>query len=193
MKAYPKLEPGTNIYIYNDDVPDLWRYHAHGILFKFAYDDPTIITTYRSLGAAPVARQDRLVVFKAEGEHLRDVTADFLKSPEHFQREISESEIEYEDQPKFALQVEPAEAVAGKDFYWLTIAGLNDEVVTIQYTIDHGPVAEFSVHLNPNGKIRFFVSALTPTGRYEFLRFRFASMSKWIKSNATLTLRKGPE
>ncbi len=190
FKAYPKLESGTTIYIYNEDVPDLWRYHAHGNLFKIAYDDPTITTLYRSLGAAPMAKQAPLIVFTAEGEHLRDVTADFRKSPERFVREISESQIEYAVQPKFALQVAPTETLAGKDFYWLSIPGLKDQDVTIQYKIDGGPVAEFTVHLNPNGKIRFFVSALTPLGRYEFIRFRFGSMSKWIKSDATLTVLK---
>src|SRR6185369_16924958 len=57
LQAYPTLEPGTNIYIYNEAIPDLWRYHAHGNLFKIVYNDTTITTTYRSLGAAPAAGQ----------------------------------------------------------------------------------------------------------------------------------------
>jgi hypothetical protein len=191
LATYPKLEPGTNIYIYNDDVPDLWRYHAHGNLFKLAYNDETITTTYRSLGATPTAGQGRLVVFKAEGEHLLDVTDEFHKNPEQFERKILESAFEYEPQPRFALQVEPAEVTAGTDFYWLSIPGLKDENVTIQYTIDKGPLAEFIVRLNPSGKVRFFVSAMTPLGNYEFLRFKSESMARWVKSNARLLVRKG--
>jgi hypothetical protein len=193
MKAYPKLEPGTNIYIFNQSTPDLWRYHAHGYLFKVAYGDPTITTTYRSLGASPVARQGHLLVFKTEGEHLHDVTQDFLQRPEQFRWDNSESKIDYEERPGFALRVEPTETTAGKDFYSLSILGSRGQDVTIQYTIDDGPIAEFTAHLSPNGKVRFFVSAMTPTGRYEFLRFRLGSMSKWIKSDATLIVRKGPE
>jgi hypothetical protein len=187
LQAYPRLAPGTNIYFYNKDVPDLWRHHGHGDLFKLAYDDPTITSAYRSLGETP-PKEGRLVVFKTAGDRLQDVTEEFRRRPEEFQEEVVEPE--YEVDSKFALSADPAEVLAGRDFYWLSIPGLKDEYVTIQYSLDGGPPAELHVQLNPKGKVRFFVSGITPLGDYHFLRFRFGSMTKWIKADARLKVLK---
>src|SRR5437867_3585768 len=137
----------------------------------------------------PQARDSaRLVVMKTEGEHLLDITAAFQKDPNKFITAAEESTLEFEDRPDVALRVEPPEVTAGKDFYWITIAGFGGQDVLIQYTIDRGPIADLSVRLNPAGTVRFFVSTLTAPGLYEFVRFKRISghPSKWIKSRAAI-------
>jgi len=189
MTAHPQLPSGANVYILDESIPELWRYQGAGSLFKLLYNDATITTSYRSLGHSPRATTgDRLVVMKTQGEHLVDVTAAFQKDPQKFITAPDENSLEYEASPGVELQVEPAAVTAGKDFYWITIAGFGAQDVLIQYTIDKGPVADFTVPLNPAGKVRFFVSTFTEPGLYEFLRFKRISgqPSKWIKSSAAI-------
>jgi hypothetical protein len=188
LRAHPNLPPGSDIYILNDSVPDLWRFHGIGNLFKLVYGDDSITTSYRSLGQRPKAEMGELVVMRAEAGRLIDVTAQFRRAPEKFLGAMDESSIKYTDRPGISLSVSPGEVIAGRDFYWLTISGLGSSVVVVQYTIDNGPVAEARFRLNPEGKIRFFVSELTPSGHFRFMRFRSLNSppSEWIRANATL-------
>jgi len=87
-----------------------------------------------------------------------------------------------------SLTVSPVEVVAGRDFYWMTVSGWGPRDVLVQYTINDGPVGEGTFRLDPEGRVRFFVSELTPLGEYHFLRFRTPSTSKveWYKAEARL-------
>src|SRR5204863_2937672 len=92
LQARPRLQPDTKIYIFDDSAPDLWRFHGIGNLFKLVYQDESIKTLYRSLGDVPKAQTGDLVVMKAEGEHLVEVTAEFKADPGKFLGTIDESQ-----------------------------------------------------------------------------------------------------
>jgi hypothetical protein len=184
--AHPELPQNTDIYILDEAVPDLFRYGISS-LFKMMYDD-SVTTSYRSQGQRPGTSADgrRSIVLKAEAEQFVEVTDEFYRDPSKFMNEIEESEVEYETDSKALLRVEPAEVIIGKDSVWLTFVDLGADRVTLQFTIDKGPVAEVTYPLDPSGKLRFFVSELTQPGVWEFLRFKPAAATKWIKSTATL-------
>jgi hypothetical protein len=186
--ARPQLKPGTNIYILDQVVPDLWRFHGLGALFRLLYNDDSITTSYRSLGHSPKADAPEMVVMRAESNHLIDVTTEFRQDPSKALGGAEESSIHYVDQPGVSLNVTPTEAVAGRDFYWLSVSGWRSPEVVVQYTLNDGPIAEATFRLNSEGQIRFFVSRLTPTGVFRFLRFRASSAppTEWIKAEATL-------
>jgi len=187
LQARPRLQHDTRIYIFDDSVADLWRFHGIGNLFKLVYQDESIKTLYRSLGDRPEAKIGELVVMKAEAEHLVEVTAAFKADPGKYLGGIDESQFRYVAPPGVRLHVDPAEAVAGKDVYWLIVEGLGSDVV-VHYTLDDGPVAEARFRLNPEGKIRFFLTEFTVPGVYHFIRFRaFASpATEWIKADASV-------
>jgi hypothetical protein len=186
----PQLKPGANIYILDQAVPDLWRFHGLGALFKLLYNDDSITTSYRSLGHSPKPDAPELVVLRAESTHLIDVTSEFRQDPAKALGGTEESSIRYVEQPGVMLNVTPAEVVAGRDFYWLGVSGWRWPAVVVQYSLNDGPIAEATFRLNSDGKIRFFVSKLTPTGVFRFLRFRAPSAppTEWIKAEATLTV-----
>jgi hypothetical protein len=186
--ARPQLKPGANIYILDQAVPDLWRFHGLGALFRLLYNDDSITTSYRSLGHSPKADAPEMVVMRAESNHLVDVTTEFRQDPAKALGGAEESSIQYVDQPGVSLSVAPAEVVAGRDFYWLSVSGWRLPEVVVQYTLNDGPIAEATFRLNSEGQIRFFVSTLTPTGVFRFLRFRASSAppTEWIKAEATL-------
>ena len=188
LRARPQLPPGTKIYILNESAPDLWRFHGIGNLFKLVYKDDSIVTAFRSMGQGPKTETGELVVMKADAEHLVEVTAAFQEDPKRFIGGIDESRLQYVAPPGVSLRVDPSEAVAGRDFYWLSVEDLGSDDLVVQYTIDDGPVAEARFRLNPDGKVRFFISELTPLGLFRFVRFRaFASPpSEWIKADATI-------
>ncbi len=188
LQARPKLPPGTKIYFLNDSVPDLWRFHGIGNLFKLVYNDESIVTAYRSLGQDPKAQAGDLVVMQTAGDHLVEVTAAFKADPEKYLGAVDESRFKIVEPPGVSLRVEPTEAVAGRDFYWLVVEGLGSDDLVVQYTLDDGPVAEARFRLSPEGKIRFFLSDFTPVGVFHFIRFRaFASpATEWIRADASL-------
>jgi hypothetical protein len=191
LLARPRLEPGTKIYILNDSVSDLWRFHGMGNLFKLVYQDESITTAFRSLGQGPKTENGELVVMKTEGEHLVDVTAAFKADPEKYLGGIDESPFKVvEPPPGVRLHVEPTEVVAGRDVYWIIVEGLGSNDLVVQYTLDDGPVAEARYRLSHEGKVRFFLTDFTPIGVYDFIRFRaFASpATEWIKADARLTV-----
>jgi len=191
LLAKPRLQPGTKIYVLNDSISDLWRFHGIGNLFKLLYQDDSITTAYRSLGQGPRTETGELVVMKADAEHLMDVTAAFEADPGKFINGVSGidvSQFKYVAPPGVRLHVEPTEVVAGRDFYWLIIDGLGSDDLVVQYTLDDGPVAEARFRLSPEGKVSFFVADFTPIGVFHFIRFRaFASSAtEWIRADASL-------
>jgi len=191
-RTYSQLPHGTEIYILNEVVSDMWRYHGIGALFKLLYNDDTITTSYLSLGESPRPGEHQLVVMKVEADHLVEVTPEFITHPELFRRNNDDAVVEYDANSQLRLLVEPTVVTAAKDFYSLTIPGLNDEKVEIEYRLDKGPVARLTAQLDPAGKIRFFVSALTHPGTYEFSRFRRAGAPKWTKSSASVRVINPP-
>ena len=188
LLARPRLQPGTKIYILNESVSDLWRFHGMGNLFKLLYQDESITTAFRSLGQGPKTETGELVVMKTVGEHLVDVTAAFKADPGKYIGGIDESQFRYVAPPGVRLHVDPTEVVAGRDFYWLVVQGLGSDDLVVQYTLDEGPVAEARFRLSPEGEVRFFLTDFTPIGVYHFIRFRaFASpATEWIKADASL-------
>jgi hypothetical protein len=189
LLARPRLQPGTKIYILNDSVSDLWRFHGIGNLFKLVYQDESITTAFRSLGQGPKAENGELVVMKTEGERLVDVTEAFQADPGKYLGGIDESQFKVVDPPPgVGLRVDPPEVVAGRDFYWLIAEGLGSDDLVVQYTLDDGPVAEARFRLSPEGRIRFFLTDFTPVGVFHFIRFRaFASpATEWIRADARL-------
>jgi hypothetical protein len=184
----PQLKPGANIYVLDQATPDLWRFHGLGSLFRLLYNDDSITTSYRSLGHSPKPDAPELVVVRAESNHLVDITSEFRQDPAKALGGVEEASIHYVDQPGVGLSVTPEEVIAGRDFYWLSVSGWGKPEVVVQYSLDDGPIAEATFRLNSEGKIRFFVSKLTPTGVFRFLRFRATSTSptEWIRAEATL-------
>jgi len=187
LTAHPQLPSDSDIYILDQSVPDLWRFQGLGSLFKLVYRDSSITTLYRSTGQSPDAKGGELVVMNVEGEHLVDVTAQFRQDPGKFLG-VADELYQYIENPGISLTVSPVEVVAGRDFYWMTVSGWGPRDVLVQYTINDGPVGEGTFRLDPEGRVRFFVSELTPLGEYHFLRFRTPSTSKveWYKAEARL-------
>jgi hypothetical protein len=186
LTARPKLAAGTKVYVLNDSVTDLWRFHGMGNLFKLLYQDESITTGFRTLGQGPKT-DGELVVMKAEGDHLVEVTDAFKQNPEKFMRGIDDSPFTYIAPPGASFRVDPTEVVAGRDFYWMIATGLGSEDFVVQYTLDDGPVAEGRYRLN-QGKVRFFLTNFTPLGEYRFIRFRALDSppTQWIKADARL-------
>ena len=192
LDARSDLPSGSTIYIFDEAVPDLWRFHGLGSLFKLVYGDNSIRTAYRSTGATPRSDSGELVVFKAEAEHLVDITDDFKEAPSKFLGRADESKNTYVERPGVTLRVTPEEVVAGRDFYWLIVKGLETSDVVVQYTVNDGPIAEATFRLNPEGGVRFFVSELTEIGEFRFVRFRPAAgpSTEWIRADVTLRVLK---
>jgi hypothetical protein len=187
LKAHPHLPNGASIYILDESTPDLWRFQGLGSLFKLVYRDDSITTLYRSTGQSPDARRETLIVMRVEGEHLVDITTAFRNNPQKFLGGADESSYRYIERPGVDLSVRPAEVLAGRDFYWMTVSGWASQDVVVQYTINDGPVGEGTFRLDSEGRVRFFVSELTPPGVYQFLRFRDPSNSmEWYKTAARL-------
>jgi len=188
LKLHPELPHDAKIYILDESNPDLWRFQGLGSLFKLVYHDSSITTLYRSTGQSPDANSGELIVMNIEGEHLVDVTTQFRRDPSKFLGVPEESSYQYTERPGISLSVAPVEVVAGRDFYWMTVSGWGPRDVVVQYTINDGPVGEGTFRLDGEGRVRFFVSELTPLGVYRFLRFRAPSSSKleWYRTEAML-------
>jgi hypothetical protein len=188
LAARPQLQPGTKIYVLNYTVSDLWRFHGIGNLFKLLYQDDSIVTAYRSRSEGLKTEGGELVVMNVEGEHLVDVTEAFKADPAKYLAGIDDSQYTYVAPAGVRLRVDPAEGLAGRDFYWLIVEGLSSNDLVVQYTLDDGPIAEARFRLNPEGRIRFFLANFTPVGVYHFIRFRaFASpATEWIRADARL-------
>jgi hypothetical protein len=188
LRARPRLSSGSTVYILDQSVPELWQFQGLGSLFKLVYRDDSVTTAYRSTGHTPSTNGGELVVMRAEAEHLVDVTDEFRQNPAKFLAGVDEAEIRYIDRPDVKLTVSPEDVVAGSDFYWLSVSALGASEVVVQYTVNSGPLAEARIHLNPAGKVRFFVSELTPLGSFRFLRLRALSApsTEWIKVDAAL-------
>ena len=187
LKAHAQLPHGANIYVLDESMPDLWRFQGLGSLFKLVYRDSSINTLYRSTGQSPDTANGELIVMKVEGDRLVDVTTQFRRDPRKFLGGADES-YQYVERPGISLSVTPAEVVAGRDSYWMIVSGWGERDVVVQYTINDGPVGEGTFRLDPDGRVRFFVSELTTPGVYQFLRFRGPSTPKteWYRSEARL-------
>ena len=86
------------------------------------------------------------------------------------------------------LELSASEVAAGRDSYVLAISDLPNETVTIQYSIDDGPLQAFLVTLDSKGEIRFEVPATTRKGKYRFLRFQ-KGLSSWRVTDRAITVK----
>lgn len=183
LSARPSIPHGASLLII-DTADEEWRYHGLGALFRIFYDDPDLKVQYRSIGDITNPN----VVMKVSEGRLIDVTDDFHANPDRYLSQVNESE--YADSIDAApIRLEPTEVVAGKDFYFMQIKTLSNTDIEVQYRINGGPISVLNTRLNQEGRIRFFVSNLTPKGRFDFVAYRKPGESKWTRSQATLLVR----
>jgi hypothetical protein len=73
-----------------------------------------------------------------------------------------------------SLKVSPRNLKAGRDSYdvWIEGQKVVNTSVTIQYQLNDGPVNEFVVGLDGDGKANLYVSSATGRGSYHFTAFR---------------------
>ena len=188
MRQYQSdIEPDSTIFFLNAELPELWRYHGIGTLFKLAYDD-SVEARYSSLGhniAPDILAAGPLIVMQYRDGRFFDVTETFREDPDRFRADPSEEEFQYLESTELELEVLPNQIQAGAGSYTVSIPGAPSEV-EIQYRIDGGPIALFPVSLNPAGNTRFFVSSQTVKGLYTFIAFRPRGTDGWIRANASI-------
>jgi hypothetical protein len=185
-----QVPAGSMIFFLNDDLPDLWRYHGIGTLFKLVYDD-SVEVLYSSLGHVPspesIESRRLIAIEYVDGGGFRDVTAEYLENPSSLRDILLETDLEFTDSD-LALHVTPEEIVAGSGSYTISVPRAPSEVEVL-YRIDDGPLARIPVRLDPSGRTRYFVSSQTVRGRYRFVAFRPRGMERWIRSDASILIR----
>ena len=190
-RLHPAVPRGATIFIVNPDQPDLWRFFGIGALAKLVYADDSIDVLYSSQGhtvSKDLLKSDSLIVMKYAAEHLTDVTAEFKASPDKFQLSKSEDNFKYETSDRFKMEVFPVEIAAGKGSYTIRLSGAANTDADLQYRFNEGPLAFITIHLNPGGETRFFVSTETKRGRYRFVAFRLAGETAWIRAAQQVTV-----
>lgn len=180
-RLHPSLPKGATIYIENSSEPDLWRFYGLGALFKLFYSDDSLDVRYSSLGhTVPEELLDSggVIAAKYENMGLTYLGKSVLpKSEQLFQYQISD---------RFKLEVFPTQVRAGKDFYTIRVTNAANADAVLQYHFNDGPLAFITVHLNPKGDTRFFVSKETKRGTYRFVGLRILPNIAWIRVNGTV-------
>ena len=188
MRQYQSdIEPDSTIFFLNAELPELWRYHGIGTLFKLAYDD-SVEARYSSLGHSvtpEILESGRLVVMQYRDRRFLDVTEAFRADPDRFRADPTEEEFQYLESTELELEVVPSQIQVGAGSFTVSIPGAPSEV-EIQYRIDGGPIALFPVSLNPAGNTQFFVGPQTVKGLYTFIAFRARGTDGWIRANASI-------
>jgi hypothetical protein len=177
-RFHPTVPAGALVYIINPDQPRLTRYFGINALVKLAYDDDSIDVRYSSLGhtvSTDERRSGSLVVMRYVNESL--VPADPSEIPE---AQLDEN-IQYVTSDQWKLDVFPTEVVAGKGAYTIRIGGAANTDADLQYRFNDGPLVLATVHLNPNGETRFFVSTETKRGTYRFVGLKLPASPEWFK------------
>jgi hypothetical protein len=185
LKRYhPTLPRGAIVYIIDRDEPNLWRFFGISGLLKVLYDDDTIDVRYSSLGhtvSDEVLDSGKLVVMRYANEGL---VPEDEKSP----LTVSEQEFQYESSSQFIMSIFPAQVAVGTGSYTIRILSARNTDVELQYRFNEGPLAFITVHLNPSGETRFFVSKETKRGTYRFVGMRIPPNPMWIRTNAAITV-----
>jgi len=183
-RLYPTLPPDTIIYIENGEEPNLWWDQSSGALIRMAYNVDSISVLYSSLGDAlspENATAGKLIPLKLEKGHLVDNTAAFRTNPSRF--------VQYSDSDVYVLTLSAGEVVAGRDSYSISVTGVRDVTLRIMYTLNDGPLEEFSAQLDGKGETRFEVSRDTRKGVYRFVGFSIQGQPGWIRSQVAITVR----
>jgi Dolichyl-phosphate-mannose-protein mannosyltransferase len=184
-RSHPEIPRGATLFIINPDQPDLTRFFGINGLVKLLYEDDTIDVRYSSLGhtiPGDLLNSDKLVVMRYANEDL------VPEDPKRLMPSQSEADFQYETSSQFHLNVAPNQVAAGKGFYTIRIAGAASTDVELQYRFNEGPLAFITIHLNPNGETRFFVSDETKRGTYRFVGMRIPPESTWFRASATITV-----
>src|SRR5262249_8168451 len=184
-RAHPTIPRGATVFFINPDQPNLTRFFGINGLVKLLYEDDTIDVRYSSLGhTIPVdlLHSDKLVVMRYADEDL------VPEDPKHLMPTQSEADFQYETSSQFHLNLSPNQIAAGKGFYTIRISGAASTDVELQYRFNEGPLALITIHLNPNGETRFFVSDETKRGTYRFVGMRIPPDSTWFKVDGTITV-----
>jgi hypothetical protein len=184
-RSHPAMQKGATIYIINPDRPDLMRLFGISSLFKLVYDDDTIDVRYSSLGQTipeDALKSSKLAVMRYENESLVPADAS-TKIPWQY-----EQDFDYDTSREFNFSIFPAQIAAGSGTYTIQIAGSENSVAELQYRFNEGPLAFITVHLNPNGETRFFVSNETKRGIYRFVGMRIVPSSTWLKAAGSITV-----
>jgi hypothetical protein len=187
----PSLPAGATVYILNSNQPDLWRYYGLDALSRLTYADDSIEVLYSSLGhtvSDELLKSEKLIVMMYENESLLDVTAEFRENPLDFISFPSELDYRYASSDELQLTASPTYVAAGKDSYTLRISGAEGREVEVQYRFNEGPLAFLTLHLNPRGETKFFVSQATKRGRYRFTGFRLLPETVWFRADGTVTV-----
>jgi len=104
---------------------------------------------------------------------------------------FDETSVDYQNSDVISLKVSPLQLKAGRDSYdvWIEGEKFPNTSVTIQYDLNNGPLKEFVVGLDTNGKGHLPVPSTTARGRYHFNAFRPAGYGYYIRSDITLTVQ----
>ena len=80
--AYPTLPRAAQLIFFNEDVPFAALAHAHGLLFKLAYDDPELVVRYYTTGLPDGLDAAGVLAFKWTDGHFVDVTSFVRQRPD---------------------------------------------------------------------------------------------------------------
>jgi hypothetical protein len=86
------------------------------------------------------------------------------------------------------MDVYPTQIAAGTGAYTIRISGAANIDVQVQYRFNEGPIVIATLHLNPNGETRFFVSNETKRGTYRFVGMRIPPDPAWIRTSSAITV-----
>jgi hypothetical protein len=184
-RSHPTVPRGATVFLINPDQPNLTRFFGISGLLKVLYDDDTIDVRYSSLGhtiSDDLARSGKLIVMRYANEDLVPAEA---AAPIQSK---TEDDFHYETSDQYRLNVFPNEVAAGKAAYTIRVAGAANTDTELQYRFNEGPLAFITVHLNPDGETRFFVSNETKRGTYRFVAMRIPPSAAWFKVAGTVTV-----
>lgn len=190
LKARPRLEAGTVLYILDDPTAGIWWNQGGGNLFRLLYGQRHLDVRYRSMGDSLLVAERagrRLVVFRYSQGALVDVTAPFKANPASF-LELPGS-FQYVDRGPGFLTVHPSDVRAGKGSYTIRVSTLAGRTVQIQFRLNDGPVSIFRTHLDDRGEARYFVSSRTRLGLYRFIAVKGPGQTAWQRCEAGLRVR----
>ncbi|PYS40892.1 MAG: hypothetical protein DMG14_09165 [Acidobacteria bacterium] len=183
-RFHPTMPRGAMVYIIDRDEPNLWRFFGISGLLKVLYADDTIDVRYSSLGHTipnELLNSGKLVVMRYANEGL-------VPEDEKPPLTIPEQPFQYESSSQFTMDIFPAQIAAGKGSYTIRISAAPNTDAELQYRFNEGPLAFITVHLNPKGETRFFVSDETKRGTYRFIGMRIPPNPMWIHADAAITV-----
>jgi hypothetical protein len=184
-RSQPAIPTGATVYIINPDQPDLTRFFGISGLVRLVYADDTIDVRYSSLGhtiSDDDVRTGKLLVMRYANEGL--VKED--SKPNSTAR--TEEDFHYETSDQFKMAVYPTQIAAGTGAYTIRISGTANIDAQMQYRFNEGPIVVTTIHLNPNGETRFFVSNETKRGTYRFVGIRIPPSPAWIRTSSAITV-----